>query len=125
MFNMLLSDVLDAARLCGDIEALSISQFCLLQSLISHLYDHLCWHRSPDSDTLPVYLPPDVTKFLCEAIDIDQDTLSNVWNILRSSFVKLRTESEDVSHSPLRNASLLPLFLQVGLACGIGIYINS
>lgn len=122
---MLLSDVLDTARVCGDIGALSISQFCLLFSLVSHLYDRLCWHRSPDSDTLPVYLPPDVAKFLCKAIDVDEDTLFNCWDALRSSFVKLRTEDSDMSHSPLRNVSLLPLFLQVGLACGIGIYVNS
>jgi len=124
--KMLLNDLLDVARDCGDIGQLSISQFISLSSLISHLRERLSWHHTSNSNTLPIYLPADVATFLCVVLDISDDELLNCWDVLRSLLMKLETENEDnvAFRHPLRNASLLPVFLQCGLPFKIGMSVN-
>jgi len=119
---MSLSRLLDAVRDCSIDDVLSLSQFLTIFSLVSHLRARFGWSQTPDSTGLPLILPTDVLGFLSSALDIDEEVILKIWHVLRPFLADAPAKHEDnaMYDSPLQNASLLPLFLEHGLAFGIG-----
>ena len=100
------------------VSGLSLEQLTNFSALIHHLKERISWHQSADSHGPPLTLPNDVTVFCAETLGVPHETIEESWKVL----CELLWQDTDLpaAAGPLRNGTLLELFLKHGSKQAIG-----
>lgn len=101
------------------LNALSITQFTRLLSLITHLRSRIIWSQSVRAEAAPLNLPTDVVKFLSAAIGIEEVELQVCWQSLRTNlWGKIINEESD--NNQLQSNEHVQTFAHIGTPLKIG-----
>lgn len=100
------------------LNALSITQFTQLISLITHLRNRIIWSQSVRAQAAPLNLPTDVAKFSSAATGIEEVDLQVCWQGLQTNLWEKIID--EVSDDQLRNNEHVQMFAQLGTPLKIG-----